>query len=133
MKEAEESQNAGMVVAIRIKPPDLQEDFSVSSPGQNMLTITTSDHQASYKYDFVHWSTGTKSDTPNYASQEAVFEAVGIPLVRNALQGFNCCLFAYGQTVRKNIKIWLVCNFHLYCGRALEKRTPCSERVIMKE
>jgi hypothetical protein len=94
-----ESQNAGMVVAIRIKPPDLDEAFSVSSEGTNMLTIDVSDHRATYKYDFVHWSTGLKCDTPRYASQEAVFNDVGAPLVRNALRGFNCCLFAYGQTV----------------------------------
>ena len=92
-------ENAGMVVAIRIKPPDLEEEFAVSSPGSNMLTINTADHTTSYKYDFVHWSTGLKCDTPNYASQEAVFVDVGEPVVKNALQGFNCCLFAYGQTV----------------------------------
>lgn len=95
----EESHNAGMVVAIRIKPPDLEEEFSVTSQGANMLTINVSDNRATYKYDFVHWSTGLKCDTPRYASQEAVFNDVGAPLVQNALQGFNCCLFAYGQTV----------------------------------
>ena len=104
----EDCENAGMVVAIRIKPLDLEEEFAVSSPGSNMLTINTTDHNTSYKYDFVHWSTGLKCDTPNYASQEAVFADVGAPVVQNALQGFNCCLFAYGQTVPPHLTNLLI-------------------------
>lgn len=33
-----------------------------------------------------------------YASQQTVFESVGLPLVENALMGYNSALIAYGQT-----------------------------------
>ena len=34
---------------------------------------------------------------PEYASQEIIFEKIGLPLVDRCLDGYNCCLFAYGQ------------------------------------
>ncbi len=34
----------------------------------------------------------------NYASQETVFECVGHGILDNAFQGYNACIFAYGQT-----------------------------------
>ena len=33
-----------------------------------------------------------------YASQKYVYEGLGVSVLNNALNGFNCCLFAYGQT-----------------------------------
>lgn len=30
--------------------------------------------------------------------QEMIYEDIGAPVVRNALLGFNCSIFAYGQT-----------------------------------
>lgn len=96
-----ESESSGMIVSVRIKPPEENSsNISVNSPGLNLLRITTnSDNHNTYKYDYVHWSTGTSRDTPSYASQETVYNDIGIPLVRNTLQGYNCSLFAYGQTV----------------------------------
>jgi hypothetical protein len=38
-------------------------------------------------------STGSK-----YADQQLVFEQVGIEILKNAWEGYHCCLFAYGQT-----------------------------------
>ena len=33
-----------------------------------------------------------------YASQKTVYENLGAPMLNNALAGFNCTMFAYGQT-----------------------------------
>ena len=33
-----------------------------------------------------------------YASQQFVYNGLGKGVLNNALNGFNCCLFAYGQT-----------------------------------
>ena len=33
-----------------------------------------------------------------YASQKTVYENLGAPMLKNALAGFNCTMFAYGQT-----------------------------------
>lgn len=37
-------------------------------------------------------------DNHNYASQQYVYSKLGSMVLDNALKGFNCCLFAYGQT-----------------------------------
>ena len=34
------------------------------------------------------------------AQQQNVFEEVGKPLVEHVVQGYNACVFAYGQTGR---------------------------------
>ena len=33
-----------------------------------------------------------------YASQKVVYENLGAPMLKNALEGYNCTMFAYGQT-----------------------------------
>lgn len=34
----------------------------------------------------------------NFASQDIVFDALGRDILDNAFQGYNACIFAYGQT-----------------------------------
>ena len=41
---------------------------------------------------------GSVGDSPEYATQDRVFTYLGQPIVDNAFSGFNCTLFAYGQT-----------------------------------
>jgi hypothetical protein len=156
MTEEKEGEKTGMVVAIRIKPPDImnttttvashtKSNLSVSSPGKNLLQISTNNEnqQNIYQYDFIHWSTGTTHDTPCFASQETVYRDIGQPVVENTLKGFNCSLFAYGQTV-SSLCLSLCLSFSLTHSvslslsltslRALERPTPCSvEKKRMKE
>lgn len=96
-------ENAGIVVSIRIKPIESGDtSLSIESPRSNALTVVSSNETSTtYKFDYIHWSTGTPRDTPSYASQETVFCDIGLPLVENARKGFNCSLFAYGQTVTR--------------------------------
>lgn len=47
-------------------------------------------------FDSCLWSTDSRA--ANYADQEAVFEEVGRPVLEWMLDGFNCCVFAFGQT-----------------------------------
>ena len=35
---------------------------------------------------------------PRFANQEEVFNNVGLEVLKNAMSGFNACIFAYGQT-----------------------------------
>lgn len=37
-------------------------------------------------------------NNPKYASQDIVFNALGTEILDNAFEGFNACIFAYGQT-----------------------------------
>jgi hypothetical protein len=34
----------------------------------------------------------------NFANQEVVFDCLGRDILVNAFQGYNACIFAYGQT-----------------------------------
>lgn len=49
-----------------------------------------------FECDFVFDSSDPASR--QFADQKSVYEAVGIPIVESALQGYNACLCAYGQT-----------------------------------
>jgi len=51
------------------------------------------------KYDFVYdhslWS--VDENDPDYIGQQDVYKLLGEPLLNSAFQGYNTCLFAYGQ------------------------------------
>jgi len=49
-----------------------------------------------FTFDYSYWSFEPKDS--HFASQEQVFEDLGIDVVQNAFQGYNACVFAYGQT-----------------------------------
>ena len=48
-----------------------------------------------FNYDESFWSVDPRLD--RHASQEFVYERLGRPLVSRTLEGYNCCMFAYGQ------------------------------------
>ena len=39
-----------------------------------------------------------ESNTTKYAGQEVVFKCLGEGILEKAFQGYNACIFAYGQT-----------------------------------
>ncbi|XP_043118593.1 stAR-related lipid transfer protein 9 [Puntigrus tetrazona] len=49
-----------------------------------------------FGFDFCYWSVDPAA--PNYASQEEVFQDLGVCVLSGASEGYNVCLFAYGQT-----------------------------------
>ncbi|KAG9268523.1 stAR-related lipid transfer protein 9 [Astyanax mexicanus] len=49
-----------------------------------------------FGFDYCYWSVNTEA--PNYASQEDVFQDLGVSVLAGAAEGYNICLFAYGQT-----------------------------------
>lgn len=60
-----------------------------------------------FSFDFSYWSHDEfhtddagnfVADTPKYADQRKVFDDLGQGVLNNAVKGFNCSLFAYGQT-----------------------------------
>lgn len=54
--------------------------------------------QKVFAFDYSYWSYDTISHKNNYADQQRVFQDLGIDILNNAFEGFNCCIFAYGQT-----------------------------------
>ncbi|XP_063039822.1 stAR-related lipid transfer protein 9 isoform X2 [Engraulis encrasicolus] len=49
-----------------------------------------------FGFDYCYWSVDPEG--PNYASQEEVFQDLGVSVLAGAWEGYNVCLFAYGQT-----------------------------------
>jgi hypothetical protein len=69
-----------------------------SAGGQAVSNIY--DRTERFVFDKCYWSIPDEIETsPNgFADQQAVFEGSGRPLLNQAWDGFNSCLFAYGQT-----------------------------------
>ncbi|EGG06377.1 uncharacterized protein MELLADRAFT_36123, partial [Melampsora larici-populina 98AG31] len=51
----------------------------------------------SFAFDHSYWSACSK-DEPGYASQQTLYEDLGMDLLDNSFEGYNSCIFAYGQT-----------------------------------
>ncbi|XP_067310886.1 stAR-related lipid transfer protein 9-like [Pseudorasbora parva] len=49
-----------------------------------------------FGFDYCYWSVDPAAS--NYASQEEVFQDLGVCVLSGASEGYNVCLFAYGQT-----------------------------------
>jgi len=90
-------------VCIRVRPfnsRETGEQCVVAMPTQDTVQIaeynTASVEPRSFSFDRCYWS-HCASDA-NFATQETLMEELGEALLANALEGFNNCLFAYGQT-----------------------------------
>ncbi|MGH0121716.1 UNVERIFIED_CONTAM: hypothetical protein FKN15_000188 [Acipenser sinensis] len=50
-----------------------------------------------FSFDYSYWSHTTVED-PSFASQSKVFNDIGKEMLQHAFEGYNVCIFAYGQT-----------------------------------
>ena len=48
-----------------------------------------------FVYDYSIWSCDPKH--PEFVGQEKLYKLMGQPLLNSAFEGYNTCLFAYGQ------------------------------------
>ena len=87
-------------VAVRMRPLSQKEK---SAQGSKIKDILIKDNQVvvpskteSFKFDYCLNSSDI--ELFNYASQETVYRQMGEPLLDLAFQGYNTCLFAYGQS-----------------------------------
>lgn len=99
-------------VAVRVRPFNSREqgDISCISMVDNSTYIEDpSNHQKKqFTFDHSFWShdsfitedNGYLRPVPGgpYCDQEFVFNKLGKSILDNAWDGYNCCLFAYGQT-----------------------------------
>ena len=63
------------------------------------------DNKQEFAFDHVFWSIPNEqlqTEVP-FAQQEDVFEHAGKPAIENLFDGFNGCIFAYGQTSYANM------------------------------
>lgn len=62
-------------------------------------TVITSDSGLEYEFVYDHsiWSCDPKH--PDFVGQEELYQLMGQPLLNSAFEGYNTCLFAYGQVM----------------------------------
>jgi kinesin family protein 1 len=51
-----------------------------------------------YKYDYSYWSCEENVNNQKFATQEQVYQDLGIEMLEHSFEGYNVCIFAYGQT-----------------------------------
>jgi kinesin family protein 13 len=102
-------------VAIRVRPfnqreLDLKSELCVDmTPTQTHILKQGGGIERTFTYDHCFWSHDSyKSDskgyhlpadkTSKYCDQEKVYNTLGKEILTNAINGYHCCLFAYGQT-----------------------------------
>lgn len=61
-----------------------------------LLTNANSKQPKTFAFDYCFFS--IDSAASHFASQENVFDCVGRDILYNAFEGYNACIFAYGQT-----------------------------------
>ncbi|XP_059427159.1 kinesin-like protein KIF1A isoform X15 [Carassius carassius] len=95
---------ASVKVAVRVRPFNSREMSKESKCIIQMSGNTTTiinpkapKETKSFNFDYSYWSHTTPEDT-NYASQQQVFRDIGEEMLLHAFEGYNVCIFAYGQT-----------------------------------
>ncbi|XP_054265654.1 kinesin-like protein unc-104 [Macrosteles quadrilineatus] len=94
-------------VAVRVRPFNNREVSRESKCIIEMngytTTITnpkappnTKDAIKSFNYDYSYWSHDTTDS--NFSSQIMVYKDIGEEMLEHAFEGYNVCIFAYGQT-----------------------------------
>uniref|UniRef100_A0A8C4NBP5 Kinesin family member 1A n=1 Tax=Eptatretus burgeri TaxID=7764 RepID=A0A8C4NBP5_EPTBU len=96
---------ASVKVAVRVRPfnnRELNHDSkciiqmsgsttTISNPKQPKEPLKT------FSFDYSYWSHTTQND-PSFASQRQVYQDIGEEMLEHAFEGYNVCIFAYGQT-----------------------------------
>ncbi|XP_043933035.1 kinesin-like protein KIF1C [Protopterus annectens] len=96
---------ASVKVAVRVRPfnsREIKRDSKCVIQMQGNSTCITNPKQPnenpkSFTFDYSYWSHTTPED-PNFASQRQVYKDIGEEMLLHAFEGYNICIFAYGQT-----------------------------------
>ncbi|XP_077587709.1 uncharacterized protein stard9 [Stigmatopora nigra] len=104
---------ANVKVAVRVRPLNARERADGGKLAvqvddkfvriQNVKLDPRADHAVDsreklleFGFDYCYWS--ADPEDPHCASQEEVFQDLGVSVLTGASEGYNICLFAYGQT-----------------------------------
>ncbi|XP_076846545.1 kinesin-like protein KIF1A isoform X17 [Brachyhypopomus gauderio] len=95
---------ASVKVAVRVRPFNSRETGKESKCIIQMSGNTTTiinpkvpKETKSFSFDYSYWSHTSPEDI-NYASQKQVYMDIGEEMLLHAFEGYNVCIFAYGQT-----------------------------------
>ncbi|XP_078527272.1 kinesin-like protein KIF1C [Lissotriton helveticus] len=96
---------ASVKVAVRVRPFNSRETTRDAKCVIQMQGNTTcisnpkqpKDPPKNFTFDYSYWS-HTSNEDPNFASQRQVYKDIGEEMLLHAFEGYNVCIFAYGQT-----------------------------------
>ncbi|XP_070117053.1 kinesin-like protein KIF1B isoform X18 [Equus przewalskii] len=96
---------ASVKVAVRVRPFNSRETSKESRCIIQMQGNSTSiinpknpkEAPKSFSFDYSYWS-HTSPEDPCFASQNRVYNDIGKEMLLHAFEGYNVCIFAYGQT-----------------------------------
>ncbi|XP_029010881.1 kinesin-like protein KIF1B isoform X5 [Betta splendens] len=96
---------ASVKVAVRVRPFNSREISKESKCIIQMQGNTTTianpkapkEPPKTFSFDYSYWSHTTQED-PCFASQNLVYNDIGKEMLQHAFEGYNVCIFAYGQT-----------------------------------
>ncbi|XP_069039783.1 kinesin-like protein KIF1B isoform X16 [Lepisosteus oculatus] len=96
---------ASVKVAVRVRPFNSRETSKDSKciiqMQGNSTTIVNpknpKESPKSFSFDYSYWS-HTSIEDPCFASQCRVYNDIGKEMLQHAFEGYNVCIFAYGQT-----------------------------------
>ncbi|XP_063746694.1 kinesin-like protein KIF1B isoform X8 [Eleginops maclovinus] len=96
---------ASVKVAVRVRPFNSRETGKDSKCIIQMQGNTTTilnpkqpkEPAKTFSFDYSYWSHTTPED-PSFASQNLVYNDIGKEMLAHAFEGYNVCIFAYGQT-----------------------------------
>ncbi|XP_035269448.1 kinesin-like protein KIF1A isoform X4 [Anguilla anguilla] len=95
---------ASVKVAVRVRPFNSREIgkdskciIQMSGNTTTILNPKQPKENKSFNFDYSYWSHTSPEDT-NYASQLQVYRDIGEEMLLHAFEGYNVCIFAYGQT-----------------------------------
>lgn len=90
-----------ITVSVRVRPRNDREkelrasDVIAVSDGKITVSKTLDNDQKSFNFDIAYSS---DLGATTFGSQERIYNEIGLPILDEALEGINQCLFAYGQT-----------------------------------
>ncbi|KAM4628695.1 kinesin-like protein KIF1A [Polymixia lowei] len=95
---------ASVKVAVRVRPFNSREIgkeskciIQMSGNTTTILNPKQPKENKSFNFDYSYWSHTSPEDI-NYASQVQVYKDIGEEMLLHAFEGYNVCIFAYGQT-----------------------------------
>ncbi|XP_008411618.1 kinesin-like protein KIF1B isoform X21 [Poecilia reticulata] len=96
---------ASVKVAVRVRPFNSRETSKESKCIIQMQGNTTTilnpkapkEPAKTFSFDYSYWSHTTPED-PCFAAQNQVYNDIGKEMLEHAFEGYNVCIFAYGQT-----------------------------------
>lgn len=96
---------ASVKVAVRVRPFNTRENNHDAKCVIQMQGNTTciynpkqpKESAKNFSFDYSYWSHSTEDD-PAFVSQRQVYLDIGEEMLLHAFEGYNVCIFAYGQT-----------------------------------